>query len=170
MRLHSFLLRFPFLVRSPKRKPPLMDSGWDCDATQSVLSSLGCSQTAVTVACIAWDPSHLSHAMCLAIHLSADTIISSHNSSFVLTADVEYLLRDWSKLNLENSCDDIALDGEPPFHFTCELFKNRQMSAPEDRPSSLCTNETYSSFCSQTQSSSWEIKFHAKLMTLHARR
>lgn len=49
----------------------------------------------------------------------------------------------------------------------CDLFKNRQMSALKDHPSSLCKNETYSSFWSQTQNLAGEIKFHAKLMTLH---
>lgn len=63
---------------------------------------------AVRVACIAWGTLYLSHHICLAIHLSVDTIISSHNSLFVSTADVQYLLSEYNKWNLEVSSDDIA--------------------------------------------------------------
>lgn len=55
---------------------------------QSILSSLGCSEMAVTVACVPRDPLYLSHPICLAIHLSLDRIIWSYNSLFASTADV----------------------------------------------------------------------------------
>lgn len=82
-----------FWVWSPKRKYPSIDSDWDSDALQSILSSRGCSEMAVTEACAAWDPLCLSPPLCRAIHLSVDTIISFCNSLFVYTADVRYLCK-----------------------------------------------------------------------------
>lgn len=84
IRMHQIMLHLTILVRSPLRTFPLIDSEWE--AAQSILSSLGFGEMAVTVVHIAWAPLYPSHLICIAIGLSVDVIILSHKSLFVSSA------------------------------------------------------------------------------------
>lgn len=150
IRFHQIMLHLTFSLRSPLRTFPLIDSEWE--AAQSILSSLGFSETAVTVVCIAWAPLYPSHPICIAICLSVDVIILSHKSLFVSSA-VTLTWLPWT------DSDSFCL----LLHITCDLFKKQTNG---QRDGSLSKNKLYSLFCSQTQNSSGEIKFHAKITTL----
>lgn len=122
-----------FLVKSPERKDPLIDSDWDTDAVQPILPSLGCSDMGVTVACVAWDPflpvtPHMSNnsSFFWCDYLVSYFIICLHSVSYVIIIDSE------------KSYDEITLDWVSHFHFSGDLLKKQTNERPEG-PTELIT-------------------------------